>query len=82
MNAMHKTLFFHTAVHWLSKGNVLKRVYETKDEIKLFLKFKNKEEFLSYFNNDNWITRLAYLEDIFEKFKILNLINARCTITY
>ena len=73
MNAMHEILLFHTAAHWLSKGNVLNRVLEMKDEIKLFLEFKNKEEFLSYFNDNNWITSLAYLADIFEKLNILNL---------
>ena len=73
MNAMHEVLLFHTAARWLSKGNVLNRVLEMKDEIKLFLEFKNKEEFLSYFNDNDWITSLAYLEDIFEKLNILNL---------
>ena len=73
MNAMHEVLLFHTAARWLSKGNVLNRVFEMKDEIKLFLEFKNKEEFLSYFNDNNWITSLAYVADIFEKLNILNL---------
>ena len=73
MNATHETLLFHTAARWLSKGNVLNRVFEMKDEIKLFLEFKNKNEILSYFNDDNWITSLAYLADIFEKLNILNL---------
>ena len=43
-----------------------------KDEIKLFLEFKYKNEILSYFNDDNRITSLAYLADIFEKLNILN----------
>ena len=73
MNAMHEILLFHTAVRWLSKGKVINRVFEMKDEIKLFLEFKNKDEILSYFNDDNWISSLAYLEDIFEKLNILNL---------
>ena len=72
MNAMHEILLFHTAVHWLSEDNVLNWLFEMKDEIKLFLEFKNKE-FLSYFNYSNWITSLAYLTDIFEKLNILNL---------
>ena len=33
MNSTHETLLFHTAIRWLSKGNVLNRVYEMKDEI-------------------------------------------------
>ena len=73
MNAMHEILLFHTAVRWLSKDNVLNRVFEMKDEIKLFLEFKNKEEFLSHFNDNNWIISHAYLADIFEKLNILNL---------
>ena len=70
---MHEILLFHTAVRWLSKDNVLNRAFEMKDEIKLFLEFKNKEEFLSYFIYNNWITSLAYLADIFEKLNILNI---------
>ena len=72
MNTMHEVLLFHTAAHWLSKGNILNCVFEMKDEIKLFLEFKNKE-FLSYFTDNNWITSLAYLADIFEKLNILTL---------
>ena len=55
MNAMHEVLLFQTAARWLLKGNVPNRVLEMKDKIKLFLEFKNKEEFLSYFNDNNWI---------------------------
>ena len=73
MNAMHEILLFHTAVRWISKDNVLNRVFEMKNEIKLFLEFKNKEEFLSHFNDNNWIISHAYLADIFEKLNILNL---------
>ena len=73
MNAMHEILLFHTAVRWLSKGNVLYHVFEMNDEIKLFSEFKNKEDFLSYFNDNNWITSLVYLADIFEKLNVLNL---------
>ena len=46
-----------------------------KDEIKLFLEFKNKEEFLSYFSHSDskWNTSLSYLADIFEKLNVINL---------
>ena len=40
MNVIHEIFLFHTAVRWLSKGNVLNCVFEIKDEIKLFLKSK------------------------------------------
>ena len=73
INAMHETLLFYIAVCWLSKDNIIKSIFAMKDEIKLFLEFKNKDEILSYFNDDNCITSLAYLADIFEKLNILNL---------
>ncbi|KAF2366865.1 Ribonuclease H-like domain [Trinorchestia longiramus] len=33
----YKTLLFHTEVRWLSKGNMLSRLYELKDEVEIFL---------------------------------------------
>ena len=42
INSTHETLLFQTAFCWLSKSNVVKRVFKMKDEIKLFLNFKNE----------------------------------------
>ncbi|XP_068200558.1 zinc finger BED domain-containing protein 5-like [Palaemon carinicauda] len=42
MNADHEILLFYTAVRWLSKGNVINRVFEMKDEIKLFLETQER----------------------------------------
>lgn len=33
MDAAHQDLLYHTAVRWLSKGNVLDRVFELEDEL-------------------------------------------------
>ena len=45
MNAMHEILLFHTAVRWLSKGNVLNHVFEMKGEINYSWNLKIKRSF-------------------------------------
>ena len=72
MDSDHEVLFVYTAVRWLSKGNV-NCVFELKDEIKLFLEVQGKQDLLVYFNDKEWLERLAYLADIFEQQNRLNL---------
>lgn len=73
MNSDHETLLFHTAVRWLSKGNVLNRVFELKHEIKTFLETQGKTDLLGNFYETGWNKRLAYLADIFDQLNSLNL---------
>jgi hypothetical protein len=54
MNSDHEVLLFYTAVRWLSKGNVVNRVFELKDEIKLFLDVQGKHDLVAYFNDNSW----------------------------
>ncbi len=42
-------------------------------ELKLFLEMQGKDDLLSHFNMVLWEPRLAYLADIFEQLKRLNL---------
>ena len=42
MNADHESLLFYCAVRWLSKGNVLCRVFELRKELKEFLRLQKK----------------------------------------
>jgi hypothetical protein len=73
MNSDHEALLFYTAVRWLSKANVVERVFELKDELKSFLEMQIKQEFLINFNDEAWIQRVAYLSDIFGQLNKLNL---------
>ena len=36
MGSEHINLLYYTKVRWLSKGNVLSRVFELRDELKIF----------------------------------------------
>ncbi|XP_005092352.1 zinc finger BED domain-containing protein 5-like [Aplysia californica] len=47
MSADHETLLFYTQVRWLSKGNVVCRVFEPREEIKFFLEVQGKDELLN-----------------------------------
>ena len=73
MNSDHEVLLFYTAVRWLSKGNVVNRVFELKDEINLFLDMQGKHDLLADFNDEAYHQRLAYLADIFGIQNMLNL---------
>ncbi|XP_063849112.1 zinc finger BED domain-containing protein 5-like [Scylla paramamosain] len=73
MDAAHETLLFHTAVRWLSKGNVVQRVFELREEISPFLRIQNKQDLLSAWSADSFEIRLAYLVDIFRQLNTLNL---------
>lgn len=67
MDSDYEVLLFYTAVRWLSKRNVVNRVFELKDEIKLFLKVQGKNDLFVYFNDKAWLKRVAYLADILEQ---------------
>ena len=72
MDSDHETLLFHTSVRWLSKGNMLARVYEMRDELNLFLEAHGKLDLLTSFTSEGFQLALAYLVDIFEVLNNLN----------
>ncbi len=73
MDSEHEALLFYSKVRWLSKGNVVNRVFELRGELKLFLEMQGKDDLLSHFNEVLWEPRVAYLLGIFEQLNRLNL---------
>ncbi len=73
MHSEHEALLFYSKVRWLSKGNVVSRVFQLRGELKLFLEMQRKDDLSSHFNMVLWEPRLAYLADIFEQLNRFNL---------
>ena len=61
MNTDHEVLLFYTSVCCLSKGRVINRVFQMKDEIKLFLENQERKDLVVHFEDEAWNTRLAHL---------------------
>ncbi|KAI6656267.1 Zinc finger protein [Oopsacas minuta] len=72
IGADHETLLFHTSVRWLSKGNMLERFSELKDEVEVFLENQMKFNLLALLHSKDFGVSLAYLVDIFEALNTLN----------
>ena len=72
MDANYTALLYHTQVRWLSKGNMLSRIFELREEVKSFLVAKQKNDLLLTFGGVEFSTYLAYLADIFETLNQLN----------
>lgn len=64
IGANYTHLLYHTKVRWLSQGKILSRVYELRSEIHVFL-MEKKSHLATVFEDDIWVTKLAYLTDIF-----------------
>jgi len=71
MGAEHTHLLFHTEVRWLSKGRVLTRIYELRNEIHAFLLEKNSS--LAELFTEEWLITVSYLADIFSSLNELCL---------
>lgn len=72
MGSVHTALLFYCEARWLSRGKFLKRVFELREEICIFLEEENRQEAVM-FRDTLFIMKLGYLVDIFEKLNVLNL---------
>ncbi|XP_047480591.1 SCAN domain-containing protein 3-like [Penaeus chinensis] len=72
MGSEHTELLLHTDVRWLSRGRILARLFELRDEVVSFLS-EHGSPFATFFENTTWVAQLAYLTDIFSKLNELNM---------
>ena len=76
LGADHNNLLFYCNARWLSKGKVLSRVYELRNEIFIFLKEEN-HTLATTFEDEIFLTQLAYLCDIFCEIKSIKRLTSR-----
>uniref|UniRef100_A0A3B4V8C9 HAT C-terminal dimerisation domain-containing protein n=1 Tax=Seriola dumerili TaxID=41447 RepID=A0A3B4V8C9_SERDU len=72
MGSDHEALLFHTEVRWLSHGKVLTRLFELREEVRIFLSDCGSP-LADYLTDQKWVASLAYLASIFDKLNSLNL---------
>ncbi|XP_068232182.1 SCAN domain-containing protein 3-like [Palaemon carinicauda] len=74
LEAKHLNLLLHTEARWLSRGKILSRVCELKEEMLTFFTLEQQEEFCDLLADDTWCAKLSYLADIFQLLNKLTLI--------
>jgi hypothetical protein len=70
MGSEHDELL-HTEVRWLSRENVLSRLFELGSEVQIFLS-DTTSDLSNRVTDEMWLSRLAYLADIFCRLSELN----------
>ena len=70
MNAEYGDLLFYCEVRWLSRGAMLRRVYQLRNELSAFVAQKGVD--VPQLSDPDWITDLAFLVDITTHMNALN----------
>ena len=60
----HEVLLYHSEVRWLSRGEILNRLQELKQEVSLFRKNKNSP-LAERIESESFLYGLSYVADIF-----------------
>ncbi|XP_056642605.1 general transcription factor II-I repeat domain-containing protein 2A-like [Diorhabda sublineata] len=71
ISAEYNDVTYYCGIRWMSKGKMLKRFYELRNEIADFIKIKDKP--LSELSDPKWICDLAFLVDLTGYLNDLNL---------
>ena len=74
LESEYSDVLYHTNVPWLSLGRVLKRVWNLREEIIIFLELKDTTlEFSTQMKNTESQSHLAFVVDILDRLNELNL---------
>jgi hypothetical protein len=70
MDADYLRLILYSLVRWLSRGNILSRFYNLREELLVFLTIEESE--FNFLGDEVWWTKLSFLTDLFEHLNKLN----------
>ena len=72
LGSEHTTMLFHNETRWLSRGKVMSRVSEPREEIRQFFESEGQVDVANLFGDENIQFQMAYMSDIFSFMNTLN----------